>query len=44
MIVIKLKKHHLVLTDRTFQRVITERGENSSSPLIEAEVNMMFAF
>lgn len=44
MIVIKFKKHHLVLTVWTFQRIITERGQNSSSPLIEAAINVMLAF
>ena len=44
VIVIKFKKHHLVFTVWTFQRVITERGKNSSSPLIEAAINRMFTF
>ena len=27
----------------TFQRIITERGQNSSSPLMEAAINVMLA-
>ena len=39
----ELKAHH-VLAVWTFQRIITERGKNSSSPLNETAINMMFTF
>ena len=44
MIVIEFKEFHFVPAVRTFQGIITKRQQDSSPPLVETSVNVMFFF
>ena len=44
MVEMDLQNSHFVPADRAFQRVVAERGQDSSSPMVKAPIKTVFTF